>query len=185
MRHAIKYKNFIIGFIIFCTIVSCIIFRNFLSLYLNDSCNLIYQNYIVEIVSGLIFSLFPIIFGIYFGKKLKEYEFYTNVEKFIRTLRLLRERDLIKPEVVRHIMKKVAKNFGREGIQDKYIDKIIKKYENNNESQEKCKICDLIADVTNRKCKYCNMDYYTWNLDEEQEEEKEISEILSKLSNRK
>ncbi len=178
MTFLIKYyKQIILGLIVFGIIATLYSFKELL-VYLHSPCNSTFQNYKVEFISGIIFSSVPIVIGIYFGQKIKEYQFYNNVEGVLKTVRRLRENKLINDLSSRHLVKSIARNFGNEALKDELAEKIIKEYESNKDKiSDKCKICNLEAEIVGRKCKYCKLNCYAWDFSKETLEEKEISEI--------
>ncbi|MGB4846728.1 MAG: hypothetical protein WBP41_02365 [Saprospiraceae bacterium] len=137
-----------------------------------------FDNYIVEFLAGLIFAIFPILIGIYFGRKIKDYEFHNNVDGVLTTLIKLREKKLIEPLVIRQVVKSVATNFGNEALKEDLAEKAYKKYlAGGNKLGEQCKVCNLISEIEGRKCKICKINCYAWDLSSVTKEEIEIAEI--------
>ncbi|WP_077920337.1 hypothetical protein [Spirosoma sp. 209] len=174
MRHLLKHRKVIfIAFIIGCLCL-VIYYRENLCKYLHTEAKTNLDNYIVEIVAGIIVSIFPIFIGIYFGKKIKEYEFHNNIEGFLNTLIKLREKNLLQPLVVRQIVKSIATNFGSESLKE-----VLAKTNAANSIQlsVKCRVCNLEAETVGKKCKNCKINCYAWDLSSATQEEIEIMEI--------
>lgn len=173
------WQNILIGTICLIIIIGAYFHTEFFD-YLDGDCKTTWENYKVEFISGFILSIFPILIGIYYGKKLKEYEFYNNAEGLLNTLRRLRENKLMEPLIVRQVVKSVANNFGNEALKKHLAGKAFNKYEGEkHKTTDKCRICNLKAEVENKRCKYCKMNCYAWDLSAAKTEEKEIAEITA------
>jgi hypothetical protein len=149
-------------------------FRN----YLNSSAETVWQNYVIEFFANILFPIIPLAFGISFGKRIKELEFYNNLEKVLDTLIELRTRSLIKPNTVRHLVKTITNNFGNEAVKQQWLERAARSMNplriNN---KEKCRVCTLDAEVDDSKCTFCQLNCYAWDFSNLKDREKENQEI--------
>jgi hypothetical protein len=132
--------------------------------YWNSNANTVGQNYIIEFFANLLFPIVPLAFGISFGKRIKELEFYNDLERVLDTLVELRTRDLIYPNTVRHLVKTIVNSFGNEAVKQQWLERAaqsIHPLRINN--KEECRVCTLEASVGDNKCTFCQLNCYAWD----------------------
>jgi hypothetical protein len=177
-RFLLKHWKKVLWILIAACLIAGFIYRNELLEYLKGDAQKVYQNYIVEIIAGLIFAVVPALLGIHFGKKLKELEFYNNLKGLLNTIAMLRRSELIEPLTARHLVQSIARNFGSEAIKQQWIERAAEEIAQQEiKDTQECRICSLEARVEKNRCKYCKLNCYAWDLSSLSQEEKENLDI--------
>lgn len=137
-----------------------------------------WENFLIEIMGGIFFSFVPLLFGIYFGKRVKELEFYNNIERVFETLIQLRSNGLVDPPTVKHLVKTITKSFGNEAVKQQWLKKAAKRLTQLQiDNTDRCRICTLKVKVKDHKCEFCELNSYAWDYSSQAEHEKEDQEI--------
>lgn len=172
-----NWKGLVVGVILSPLFLILLYFSQFLEI-LRGPVNTAFGNLAIEVIGGLIFAIAPLLFGVSYGKRFKELEFYSNVENVFRTLIKLRENGLIEPQAVRLFVQRITKQFGNEAVKQQWVEKaalVLAPLQL--EDTKICRICTLEAKVKNHKCKFCELNCYAWDLSSQAEHDKEDEEV--------
>jgi hypothetical protein len=118
------------------------------------------HNILIEVFIGGLFTIVPIVFVVYVGKKFKEIEFYNRIKNLLNTIKAHRKNGDITPVATRNIVIEFSNLHGEEILEEEWLKKVIRSDWNFN--NEQCGVCGLQANTTNNKCQNCKLDCFAW-----------------------
>ena len=118
------------------------------------------HNILIEFFVGGLFTIVPLVFGVYIGKKHKELQFYNRIKNLLNSIKSRRINGDISPEATRAIVTEFSILHGEEILEEEWLKKVIQT--DWNFTNANCGVCGLTAKTTNGKCQYCKLDCFAW-----------------------
>ncbi|AUP79490.1 hypothetical protein C1H87_12540 [Flavivirga eckloniae] len=122
------------------------------------------HNFTIALITGIISSIIPLLFGLNLGSKLKSKLFHLKIKNVLRSISEKRSNNKIDKNTAQELVIDIVNAFSDGIINEPWYQEVIKYNQKPNMKEVDCGVCGKAIEMIENKCSNCKLNCFAWGI---------------------